>query len=175
MVAARDHAEPAAGTLMQMGEPAGIMLLINQHVVGLFGAQAMTPDLHRAMIVVEPDVEEALCVRAPDHAAVGLLDEVVEVGTIGPVAHANGKIFGAFGVGAPGMQPVIRRMARAAELEVVVAGRKLVAIEHDCRLAAIAWAAAEQFVLPTLAELAHIAVRSVRRGDAGIVLLDPPP
>src|ERR1700680_3816072 len=56
----RDHAEPAAGTFMQMGEPAGIGFFVNQHVVRLLRSQAMTPDLHRTMIVVEIDIEEAL-------------------------------------------------------------------------------------------------------------------
>ena len=45
---------------MQMGEPAGILLFIDQDVVGLLGAEPVTPDLHRAMIVVELDVEEAV-------------------------------------------------------------------------------------------------------------------
>ena len=61
VVAAGDHAKAAGRTLMQMGEPAGILLFINQRVVGLLGAQPMPPDLHRAMVVVELDVEEAVC------------------------------------------------------------------------------------------------------------------
>ena len=79
MVAAGDHAESAAGAFVQMGEPAGILLLIDQNVVRLRRAEAMPPDLHRAMVVVELDVEEALAVRAPHHRAVGLLDEIVKV------------------------------------------------------------------------------------------------
>ena len=120
VVAAGDHAKAPAGALMQMGEPAGIRFLIDQHVVGLLGAEAMTPDLHRPVVVVELDVEEALGVRAPDHRAVGLLDEVVVVRAVCPVAHANRKIFRALGVGAPGLQPVVGRMPRAAELEILV-------------------------------------------------------
>ena len=63
VVAAGDHAEAAAGAFMQMGEPAGILLLVNQDIVGLLGAEAMAPHLHRAMIVVELDVEESCCSR----------------------------------------------------------------------------------------------------------------
>ena len=39
VVAAGDHAEPAAGALMDMGEPAGILLLVDQHIVGLRRAE----------------------------------------------------------------------------------------------------------------------------------------
>ena len=63
VVAAGDHAEAAAGALMQMGEPAGILLLIDQRVVGLLGAEPVPPDLHRPMVVVELDVEEAVAIR----------------------------------------------------------------------------------------------------------------
>ena len=79
VVAAGDHAEAAAGAFMDMGEPAGILFLIDQDIVRLRRAEPVTPDLHRAVVVVELDVEEALAVGAPHHAAVGLLDEVVTV------------------------------------------------------------------------------------------------
>ncbi len=65
-------------------------------------------------------------------------------------------------------------MAGAAELEVVVVGCKLVAIQHDLDLAAVARRPAEQFVLASLAVLAQIRVRTIRRRHAGIVFLDPP-
>src|SRR5207245_3853289 len=93
VVAAGDDAEAAGGTLMQMGKPAGILFLIDQRVVSLLGAEPMAPDLHRPVIVVELDVEEAVAVLAPDDAAVGLLDEVVAIGAISPIAHADRKIF----------------------------------------------------------------------------------
>ena len=108
-----------AGALMQMGEPAGVLFLVDQRVVGLRRAEPVPPHLHRPVIVVELDIEEAVAIRAPDDAAVGLLDEVVAGRAAVPVAHANGKIFRARGVGAPRLQPVVRRMPRAAELEVV--------------------------------------------------------
>ena len=174
MVAAGDHAEAPAGAFMQMGEPAGILFLIDQRVIGLFGAEPMPPDLHRPVVVVELDVEEALGVRAPDHAAVGLLDQVVAVLAAGPVAHADRKIFRALGVGAPGLQRVVGRMPRAAELEIAVGGRQRVAVEHDLHVAAIARGAAEHLVLAAFAEFPQIGERAVRRRHAGIVLLDPP-
>ena len=64
-------------------------------------------------------------------------------------------------------------MPRAAEFEVVVGGRKLVAIQDDLDLAAVARRAAEHFVLAALAEFAQIGERAIRRRHAGIVFLDP--
>jgi hypothetical protein len=43
-----------------MREPAGILLLVNQRVIRLRRAEAMPPDLHRPMVVVEFYVEEGL-------------------------------------------------------------------------------------------------------------------
>ena len=174
VVAAGDHAEAAGRTLMQMGEPAGILFLIDQRVVRLPGAEPMTPDLHRAVVVVELDVEEAVAILAPDHAAIGLLDEVVAIGAGRPVAHPDREILRALGVGGPRLQFVVRRMPRAAELEIVVVCGQRVAVEHDLDVAAVTRRAAEHFMLPALAEFPQIGKRAVRRGHAGIVFLDPP-
>src|SRR5258708_24417389 len=102
---------------MHMGEPAGIVFFINQNIVGLRCSQAMPPNLHRAVVVVELYVEEAFAVGCPHYRAVGLLDDVLKVSAGSPVAHANGKIFRALDVGTPGLEAVIRLLPRAAELE----------------------------------------------------------
>ena len=158
---------------MQMGKPAGILFLIDQRVVSLLGAEPMAPDLHRPVIVVELDVEEAVAVLAPDDAAVGLLDEVVAIGAISPIAHADRKIFRALGVGAPRLQLVVRRMPRAAELEIFMVRGQRIAVEHDLDVAAIARRAPKQFMLPALAKFPQIGKRTVRRRHAGIIFLDP--
>src|SRR5712675_1041504 len=106
---------------MQMGEPAGILFLIDEKIVRLLGAEPMPPDLHRTVIVVEPDVEKTLAVRAPDHPAVGFLDEILAVFSAFPVAHPDRKIFRAIGIRAPGMELMVRRVPAAAELEVFMA------------------------------------------------------
>src|SRR6478609_8784496 len=137
---------------MQVGEPAGILFLVNQNIVRLPGAETMPPDLHRAVVVVELDVEKTLAVRAPEHPAVGLLDEIVAVFPALPIAHADRKIFRALCVGAPGLQPMVRRVPAAAELEVFVACRELVAVKHNRDVAAVPWRAAEHFVLAALAK-----------------------
>src|SRR2546430_17117857 len=107
---------------MQMGEPAGILFFINENIVRLLGAEPMPPDLHRAVIVVELDVEKTLAVLAPDHAAIGFLDEIVKILSACPVADPNRKIFRSLCVGAPAGQSVIRGMPAATELEAFVVG-----------------------------------------------------
>ena len=174
VVAAGDHAKPSAGALMQMREPAGVLLLINQDVVRLPGAEAMPPHLPRAMVVIELDIEEAVAVLAPHRRAVGLLDEIVKILPVRPVAHAHGKIFRALGIGAPGVELVVGRMPAAAELEIFARLRELIAVEHDLFRAAMARHAPEQLMLPALAEFAEIGKVAVRRRHAGIVLLDAP-
>src|SRR5258705_11059845 len=122
---------------MQMSEPAGIFFLINQNIVRLFGAEAMPPNLHRAMIVVELDVEKTLAVRAPDHPAVGFLDEILAVFSAFPVAHPDRKIFRAIGIRAPGMELMVRRVPAAAQLEGFMACRKRIAVKHDPDIPAV--------------------------------------
>src|SRR5437764_14244985 len=68
---------------------------------------------------------------------------------------------------------MIRRMPRAGELEVLLGGRELIAIENDLDVAAVTRHAAEHFVLTALAEFSQIGVSAVWRGHAGVVLLDP--
>src|SRR3954463_8763609 len=98
------------------------------------------------MIVVQLDVKETLAVGAPYHRAVTLLDGVVEVGAGGPVANPDREIFRAVDIGTPGFEPVIRRMAGAAEPEVLLRGSQLIAIQHDVGVSTVARHAAELFV-----------------------------
>ena len=65
-------------------------------------------------------------------------------------------------------------MARTAELEIFLARRQCIAIEHDLYVATIARRAPEHFMLPALAEFSQVRKRAIRRGHAGIVFLDPP-
>ena len=60
VVAAGDDAEAAARALLDMREPAGVLFLVDQHVVGLRRAEAVPKDLQRAVVGVEPDVEEGV-------------------------------------------------------------------------------------------------------------------
>src|SRR5216684_88793 len=114
----------------------------------------MFPDLHRAMVVVEFYIIECRRAGVPDHGAVGLLDEVVAVFSALPIAHADCKVFRTLDISAPGLQPVIRRMPAAAEPEIFMACPKLITVQHDLDIAAVARCAAEQFVLTAFAELA---------------------
>ncbi len=155
-----------------MGEPAGVLFLIDEDIVLLLGAETMAPHLRRAVIVVELDVEETLAVLAPDRRSIGVLDAVGMIAAAVPFAHEDGEIFRALDVGAPRYEAMIPGMFGAAEPEILAGLRKLVAVEHDLVRAAIARLAAEQLMLSALAEFTEIGVRPVRRGHAGIVFLD---
>src|SRR2546430_6637788 len=126
----------------------------------------MTPVLHRAVVVIELDVEEAFAVRAPHHRAIGLFHEIVNVEPGVPIADADGEIFRALGVRAPGLELVVVRMPAAAESEVGVGSCKFIAVEHELRLAAIARHAAKKFIVPALPEPADISELALRSRNA---------
>ena len=68
---------------------------------------------------------------------------------------------------------MIGRMPGAAKFEVLVFGRKLIAIEHYLDLATVARHASELLVLTAFAEFSQVRKGSVGRGYAGVVFLDP--
>ncbi len=76
MIAARDDTEAAAGAFLDACEPALVLLLVDEDIVGLGRAQAVTEDLQWPMIVVDPDIEEERRVRTPDDAAAGLRQDI---------------------------------------------------------------------------------------------------
>src|SRR5581483_12102036 len=100
---------------------------------------------------------------APDHAAVGALDEVGQVVPARPLAHADGEVLRTAQVGAPRFEAVVGRMPRAAELEVVRGLGKRVAVEDRLEPAVLQRAvprqAADLLVLAALAELPTIGER----------------
>src|SRR5580692_2813344 len=121
-----------------MREPAGVLFLVDQDIVGLSCPQTVKPNLHGSMIVIEFDVKERGRVRAPHHPALGFFNEIGEILACGPIAYAYRKIFRALDVGAPCLEPVIGRMTRTTEFEVLMTGGKLIAVENDLGFAAIA-------------------------------------
>src|SRR5947209_179356 len=139
---------------MQMGEPAGVLFLVDEYVGPLLRAETMPPYLRRAVIVVELDVEQTLAVLAPDSRAVGVLDPVGMIATAVPCAHEDREIFGALDVGAPCHEAMIPGMFGAAEPEILACLGDFVAVEHDFVGAAAARLAAEHFVLSALAKFA---------------------
>lgn len=172
MIAAAYDAEAPASAFLDVREPADVLLLVDEDVVGLHRAEAMAVDLQRAMVVVDVDVIEERQIEAPDHAAAGLRQDIGQVLAGIPAPDADGEELGPAQVGAPGFEPVVRRMARAAELEVVGGLCQCVAVEDDLDVAAAARRAADQLVLATVSELPQIGEGPVRRGYAQIVLLD---
>src|SRR5260370_40116331 len=55
LVAAGDDAEAAAGALLDGGEPAGVLLLVDQHVIALLRAQAMPEAVPRPVVLFALD------------------------------------------------------------------------------------------------------------------------
>src|SRR5262249_61229964 len=83
-----------------------------------------------------------------------------------PFAHEDREIFPSLDSRAPGHEPVIMRMAGAAEPEVIAGPGEFVAVEHDLVRSALARLATEQLMLATLAEFSETGVRPVRRRHA---------
>ena len=158
-----------------MGEPAGVLLLIDQGVVRLLRAEPVAPDLHRAVVVVELDVEEAAAVRGSRprrrrSPRRGRQDRQT----------SPSRARGSRNIPSPWCRrstPAAcdpANAARSPNLKYSSSAASCVAVEHDLHVAAVARHAAEHLMLPALAEFAQIGERAVRRGHAGIVLLDPP-
>ena len=132
-------------------EPAAVLFLVDQDVVALRRAQAMAVDLQRPVVLVEPDIEEERGIVPPHDVAAGLLDDVGQVFAGLPASHADGEIFRAAQIGAPGFETMVRRMLRLAEIEILRRLGQRVAVEDDPGIAAVARRAADQLVLPAFA------------------------
>src|SRR5262245_761803 len=166
LVAGGDEAEPAAGAFLDASEPAGILLLVDEDVIAPGAAQPMAVDPERPVVLVDAHIEEERRVESPDDAAAGLLDDVRKVLVGLPAAHADGVVLRAAVVRTPGFEPMVRRMPRAAELEVRRAFGELIAVEERRALAAVARRATDQRVLAAVAIARQIGEWPVRLGHA---------
>lgn len=175
MVAAGDEAEAAGLGAPERDKEALVRLLIDERIGCGIGAEQVPVNEARAVFRVAADVIEVLAVRTPQHVARGLVDAVGEIGAAGCVADSQGVIFRTGLVCGPGIEPVVGRLARIAELEIGLARGERVAVEKD-GLARYRprRTAADERVLATLAEAGEIGIGSVDGGHRGIVLLDAP-
>src|SRR5262245_59279878 len=174
LVAGGDEAKPAAGAFLDAGEPAAVLLFVDEDVVALGAAQPMAVDPERPVVLVDAHVEEERRVEPPDDAAAGLLDDIRKVLAGLPAANANGVVLRAAAVRTPGFEPMVRRMPRAAELEVRRAFGQLIAVEERRALAAVARPTTDQRLLAAFAIARQVGERPVRLRHAGIVLFDAP-
>lgn len=150
-----------------------VVLPLTDHKNILFSAIDAMDRPGLAFTDVGRGLSMALHMQAQDTShAVRALDDVGQVGAVSPAAYADGEVFRAARVGAPGLQQVVGRVARAAELEVGRTLRELVAVEDDGGLAAGARHAADHLVLAARAEPAQVGEGPVRRRHARIVLFD---
>ena len=102
-------------------EEAGIGLLVDQPVLLEAVPSAWKERLGRAVVGVEPGVEEAVIGGVPDAAAAGVGDLVGKVLAAGEVAHAQREEFRALVVEGPQQLAVVGRMVDAAEAEIGLA------------------------------------------------------
>ena len=136
LVAGGDDGEAAARALLDAREPAAVLFLVDQDVVGLRRAQPVAVDFQRPVVLVLSDIEKERRIAAPHDVAAGLLDDVGQVFAALPAPHAEGEILRAAQVGAPGLEAMVRRMSRVAEIEIVRRLGQCVAVEKDLGLAA---------------------------------------
>ena len=153
---------------------AGIVLAIDQDVVRSRRAGNVAPDLDRAVVVVEADIEHRLAVAGPDDAAARVGHLVGEVAAGGEVADADGERLRALVVDGVGEQSMVMAVGDGAELPVGLVRGFLVAVEQHGLGAAGARLPAYERVLAA-GDVAHVVgPGAVRGGDGAVVLLDPP-
>ena len=108
-----------------------VLFLGDENVIARLGAQPVPPDLERPHRLVRPDVEERPAVRGPRGAVVDAVDHIVAVVTRTQVAKAQRVQLGAVDVHGVRDEALVGAALHVAELEVLVARRQLVAVEHD--------------------------------------------
>ena len=117
--------------LADAGEHAGVLFLVDQHVVGLRRAEHMPEGLQRPVVVVLQRVEIALAVGRPGGAAGGVLQHVGCILAGRRVAHPQFVEFRAIAIEGPGGQAVIGRHGDAAEAEIFAALAQFIAVEQQ--------------------------------------------
>ena len=154
-------------------EHAVVRLLVDQHVLTAAGRAA--EDLGRPGVLVAPDPEQPAAVRRKIEVAIGALDHLRQDLAGGEVADHQAVVFRALHVLGPGVEPVVRRMGGRTHLIVGVLLGPRVGVQQQFlvrrRLAPPAQMAR---VLGAQLIAAEVLERAVRRGDRGVVLLDPP-
>ena len=116
-----DDDEPVAAAAAHAHEEPAVLLVVDELVVGLRGAEAVPPDLVRAPRVVDGRVVEVPARRVPRGAAVGAEDLVGAVLAGGDVEDADRVALVADHVCRVGEQGAVRADARPADGEELVA------------------------------------------------------
>ena len=127
----RDDDPLAAAGEAEVHVEALVVLLVDQHVVGLGGAQLVAPDLVGPHRVVGHGVEEVAAVGRPGRAVVGPLDHVGQVDAGVEIPDTQGEDLVAVEIRRPGEEPVILADVERADLEEGLVTGPLVLVEED--------------------------------------------
>jgi hypothetical protein len=100
---------------------ADVLLLVDEHVVLHGCADHVAEDLQRAVVLVEPDVEQRPAVVGPSNPAARVGDLIGQVVARAQIADADGAEFGATVVARVGEQRVVGTVLGAAEVPVALA------------------------------------------------------
>ncbi len=173
MVVAVDDEEPVRLGLADAEEVGRVGILEHHHVLGRVGAHGMPEDLRRAVVGIEPDVEQRPRIRRPDRRSGGAGDPVGEVLSGVEVADADLEIFRAHLVGGVGEEAMVGTMGTAAEMEIGLALGHRIGIEEDGLRPAVTRRTDQHRVLGAVREADSVGIGAVGRGHRGIVLLDP--
>ncbi len=126
-----DDQEPVGAAAADADPEPPVLLVVDQLVVGLGGAEPVPPDLVGAPALVDGRVVEVLAVAGPRDAAEDAGDHVVEQLAGAQVLDPDGVALVAGGVGRVGQQVGVGADRRAAEREEVVALGELVEVEQE--------------------------------------------
>jgi hypothetical protein len=151
---------------------ADVLLFVDQHILGACRADAVAVDEQRALVGIEPHVEDEAAVGRPDDGAAHIGDQVRQVLAGCEVADADGEQLRSFVVDGVGQQLVIGAVRGGAELPVGLASGFRVAVKQDRFGASAARAPAQARVLAA-GDVAHEVLEGAVGGRNGaVVLLD---
>ena len=155
-------------------EEAGVGFLMDQPVLRAVRADTVIEGLRRAMVGVEPGVEEALIVGAPGARAAGIGHPILKIGAAVEVADDQRVELGALVVIRPEQLAVVRRVVDVAQPEIGLALAFDIAVENDVLRPAVAWRAEIARLLAADPVGGAIGERTVLYRHRGIVFLDAP-
>ncbi len=135
-------------------------------------ADGMAQDLARAVLVVEPDVEQRPTVRRPFEVSVIVGDVGIDDGAGRGLDDVNGAEFRALCIDGISDEPVVGAVRDIGNAEIGMVLGECVAVDQNLLIAAVAREPAEQGMLTARHEARVVGERAVRRRHRGIVFLD---
>ena len=152
-------------------EVAGVGLVVHE-TVGRIATDRVAQQTARAVLVVEPNIEEVAAVGAPFERAVAIGDARVDELAGVCLDHVDGVVLRALGIDGIGHEPVVGTVRGVGDVEIGMGRRKRIAVDEDPLIAAVAGDAAEEGMLPTFDIAPVIGEVAVGLRHACVVFLD---